>query len=353
MKTIKHPLKWLAIIIAIEMALVAFVTILFDPFYQYHAALPGTKAVLYDRDNQVPGTIRTFEYDSVLLGSSVAENFDSEYLNSMYDCQTLKIIRASGSIADLLYYMEQAHENQNIKNVFWCLDVFALLAPTEVTLYSADTPRYLHTDTILDDFTYLFNKEIIFNKIPYSLAFSWQDKNTGGNSYNWASGKEFGANKAMQFYAKPDDSFPDQLTEESKNLIDENIALVLQEVTSHPDISYTFVFPPYSLLWWDSGYVNGFSSTYFYAIEQALTTLMGLDNVSVYFFMADKEIVCDLNNYMDLVHYRPEINQYMLERVTEGSYKVTDENIEEILSSMADTLTYIINEKIYEYYPNP
>ncbi len=353
MKTVKKPLKWLIILIAAEMILVALITILFDPFYQYHGALPGTKTVLYDRDNQVPGTIRTLEYDSVLLGSSVAENFDSEYLDALYDCQTLKIIRASGSVADLLYYLEQAHENQTIQHVFWCLDIFALTSSTEVTLYSDNTPRYLHTQSVLDDFTYLFNKDILFEEIPYSLAFSLLDRNTGGNAYNWAEGKEFGVEKAKLAYIKPETSnwISDGLTAEYRQLVAANIEMVIQEVTTHPNTEYTFLFPPYSLLWWDSGYVNGLSPTYLYALEQILPALVALDNVSVHFFMSEQDIVCDLNNYMDMVHYRPEVNQYMLDCVSTGSHLVTDSNLEEVLDGMKETVDSIVTEKIYDYYP--
>ena len=100
----------LIIIIAVEFALVAAVVWFFDPFYQYHEPFLGMKAVLNDRDNQMPGTIRNFQYDTLLVGSSVAENFDTDYLDSRYGCKALKVIRASGSVADLLYYVEMAED---------------------------------------------------------------------------------------------------------------------------------------------------------------------------------------------------------------------------------------------------
>lgn len=353
MKPVKRPLKWLLTLIAAEMALVALITVLFDPFYQYHATLPGTETVLYDRDNQVPGTIRTFEYDSVLLGSSVAENFDSDYLDTMYNGKFIKIIRASSSIADLRYYMDQAHEEQEITNVFWCLDLFAFTFSTEVTLYAGNIPRYLHTDTIFDDFTYLFNKEILFEKIPFSLACSYLGRNTGGEAYNWAADKTFGAESAMRSYNKPAGNFSDSgvVSPENKELIDTNLAMALDEITSHPETQYTIVLPPYSLLWWDSGYVNELSSAYLYAMEQVLTTFVPLENVTVHFFMNERNIICDLNYYMDMLHYSPEINQYMLECVSKGSHLVTEENLNEVISDMNETVDYIVTEKIYDYYP--
>ena len=49
------------------------VVVIFDPFFQYHKALPGLKAVLADKEYQVVGTLKNFDYDSVVVGSSVAE----------------------------------------------------------------------------------------------------------------------------------------------------------------------------------------------------------------------------------------------------------------------------------------
>lgn len=353
MKQIKRPLKWLLILIAGELALVALITFLFDPFYQYHSALPGTKAVLYDRDNQVPGTIRTFDYDSVLLGSSVAENFDSDYLNTMYDGEFIKIIRASSSIADLRYYMDMAHKEQEIKNVFWCMDVFAYTFSTEVTLYEDNIPRYLHTGTVLDDFPYLFNKEILFQKIPYFLVSSYLGTNTGGNAYNWAADKTFGPASAMRSYNKPAGDFADSgiVSSADKERIDTNLAMALEEITAHPETQYTVVLPPYSLLWWDSGYVNNIASSYLYAMEQSMTALVPLENVTVHFFMNERDIICDLNYYMDMLHYSPEINQYMLDCINAGTHMVTEDNLEETVAGMKETVDYIVTEKIYDYYP--
>lgn len=346
----KRALKWLIAFIGIDLAAIAFIVILFDPFYQYHRPIPGMQEVLYDRDNQVPGTIRTYAYDTVLLGSSVVENFDTDYMDTAFGGHALKIIRASGSAADLLYYLEQAHEGRFIRHIFWGLDIFALTASTEVTLYSADIPRYLHTKTVLDDFPYLFNKEILFEKIPLMLFYSGTGKNTAGRAYDWSEGKIFEAAQAMRAYEKPAQPAIGCDMERELQYFDANISAVWEEISGHPETEYTIFFPPYSMLWWDCGYTNGIGEVYFYVLEKTFETLLPCENVSLYFFQADRDIICDLDNYMDMVHYSPKINQYMLECMAAGSHEVTAENAQEILQNMKDTYEYIIYDKIYEYY---
>ncbi len=346
-KALKHLIRNIVGLLAAVMLVVYLV----DPFYQYHAPFFGLPAVLYDRDHQVVGTIRSFEYDSVLLGSSVAENFNTDYLKEQYDCDTLKVIRASGSVADLLYYMDMVHEEQELKRVFWSLDIFALTSSTEVTLYGEEFPRYLHTKSILDDYSYLLNKDVLFMKIPLTFAYGAQGRNSNGQAYDWSADKDFSAAGAMRAYVKPEENLPMQSFEEEKPLIAENIRMVLEEINSHPQTEYTILFPPYSMLWWDSGYVNGISEKYFYVLEQVLPQLIACENVKVYFFMAEKDIVCNLDNYMDMIHYTPAINQFMLEQLDREKYLVDAENQDAVLQEMRQVYEEMIEEHIYKYYP--
>lgn len=362
----KSALQYLAGLILLFLFLAAAIVVVFDPFYQYHKPWFGLKAVLNDRDNQVVGTIRTFDYDSVLLGSSVAENYDSSFLDASFDCTTLKVIRASGSTADLLYYLDKAHRRQELKNVFWSMDIFALTASPQITLTSKDIPRYLHTDTVLDDWPYLWNKEILCETIPQMLAFSQMNMNTEGQAYNWARGKNFSAEGAMRAYDKPteenvfyavEDSVDASVEEvedafsmdEQQNLT-ENLSMIEEELSTHPDTAYTIIFPPYSMMWWDCGYVNGVVETYFEVLEQTIPILLTHDNAKVYFFANDRDIICNLDNYMDMIHYSPDINQYMLEEIVKGIHRVSEANWEEVLEDMKNTCEYIVDEGIYNYY---
>lgn len=362
----KSAFRYLAGLIVLFLFLAAAIVVVFDPFYQYHEPWFGLNAVLNDRDNQVVGTIRTFDYDSVLLGSSVAENYDSSFLDASFDCTTLKVIRASGSTADLLYYLDKAHRRQELKNVFWSMDIFALTASPQITLTSKNTPHYLHTDTVLDDWPYLWNKEILCETIPQMLAFSRMGMNTQGQAYNWARGKNFSAEGAMRAYDKPkeenvfyaaEDSVDTSAEEvedafsmdEQQNLT-ENLSMIEEELSMHPDTSYTIIFPPYSMMWWDCGYVNGVLETYFEVLEQTIPVLLTHDNAKVYFFASDRDVICNLDNYMDMIHYSPDINQYMLEEIVQDGHRVSEANWEEVLADMKNTCEYIIDEGIYNYY---
>lgn len=349
----KTALKRLIIFIVAELAVIAAVVWLSDPFYQYHEPFFNLKAVLNDRDNQMAGTIRNFCYDSLLAGSSVAENFDTDWLNTAYDCNALKVIRASGSMADLLYYVDMAEEEQDIKNIFWCLDIFAMNASTEVQLYDDDVPRYLHTKTLLDDMPYLFNKEILLEKIPAMIVCSLKGINTGGQAYNWAAGKNFSVEGAMRWYERPEEAGQNIVKKDPElymETVEENIKMLAEQIEKHPEIQYRFLIPPYSMLWWDCAWVNGEEEERFYVLEKTILMLLTFDNVEIYYFQNDRNIICDLDNYMDMIHYSPEVNQFMLEQMRAGNYRLTEENREETLADMRGLTRTIHEEEIYKYY---
>ena len=353
MLTTKKALKNFMIWIVAGFLLIGGITVLFDPFYQYHGPLPGMKTVLFERETQVIGSIRNLSYDSVLLGSSVVENCDSAYLDEVYGCKTLKVVKGSGSTADLMYYLDAAHEEKEIKHVFYGLDLFALKMPCEVTVVSQYSPKYLYTDTILDDGSYLFNKDVLFEKIPLMIAYSLTDKNTGGHAYDWSEDKIFGAAKAMEAYDGPYEALPDKDFSEEKQTIADNIQLITNEISSHPDTLYTIFLPPYSLLMWDDTCRQGELEEYCYMLEEVLPGLLAFENVEVYDLQTEETIVCNLDLYMDKVHYSPVINQYMLASMArkDPSYLLTEENWQDKLTDLRKMCEKITAKEIYRYYP--
>ena len=62
----KNFLKKLVIFILVVAFFVAGVVFLFDPFFHYHKPIRPLKAVLTQAEYQVIGTLRTFDYDSLI-----------------------------------------------------------------------------------------------------------------------------------------------------------------------------------------------------------------------------------------------------------------------------------------------
>ena len=344
-KFLKHFFTGSGILLLLCMAAV----LLFDPFFQYHKPLPGLKAVLTDKEYQCIGSLKTFDYDSVIAGSSVAENYNNAWFDEGFDCTSIKAIRSYGATADLCYFLDTAFNEHELKYVFYNLDPSALSADPVTTFESTGCPMYLYDDNYFNDIEYLLNKDVLLEKIPYLIAQSLIGDYDEGNSYNWAQWKEFNSDMALGLYIrKPSVAEMKPADYYQKNL-DGNISLLTEQISAHSKTTFKIFIPPYSMLWWDNIYRHGDTESYLYNMETAIATLLTYDNVEFYYFQNDREIITDLENYMDILHFSPEINQYICNSLINKSHRLTEENYQQAISDMREFSYEIVNERMAPY----
>ena len=136
----------------------------------------------------------------------------------------------------------------------------------------------------------------------------------------------------------------------SLDVIHGNVELLTDQVTAHPDTVYRFLVPPLSMMWWDCAYVNGEQDMRIYALDQAVSALLSCENAEVYYFQNEESIVCNLDYYMDMVHYSPDISRYMLDQMSAGHNRVDAGNWKETLACLRELAARISREEIYRYY---
>ena len=337
---------------ALLLILAAVTVVVFDPFYHYHGPVFGLKAVVTKSEYQCIGTIRNFEYDSVLCGSSTAENYNNAWFDTAFDAKTVKAIKSSGTTADLTYYLEEAFSTHAVKNVFYSLDLFALDGDPEKNFVNASMPLYLFDHNIFNDVKYVLNKDVLFEDIPYLLAMNLAGGYDEGTSYNWWQYKVFSAEETLSHYDRSGEVQPVVKKEEYQPRVDGNLDLIVSMVEAHPETQFTFFLPPYSMLWWDSVNRSGQLNEYLYAREQAMERLIAYGNVSIFDFQSDEEIVLNLDHYMDPVHFSADVNHFMVEEAADrnSEYRVTQENKKELLQKMEKLTKKILLEEIDQYF---
>lgn len=345
----KKFLKWFTISSICLLLLCMGLVILFDPFYQYHKPLPGLNAVLTDKEYQCIGTLKTFDYDSLIIGSSVSENYNNHWFDQSFDCTCVKAIRSYGATADLCYLLDTAFAHQDIKYVFYNLDPSALSADPVATYESTGCPMYLYDDNPFNDYQYWFNKDVLFEKIPYMLANSFLGDYDEGLSYNWAQWKNFNEDMILGLYIRRPSVAEMKAADYYQENLNANLSLLTEQITAHPETCFKIWIPPYSMLWWDNMYRTGETDAYLYNMEYAMETLLSYDNVELYFFLNDREVVTNLDNYMDLLHFSQDINEYIYQCVVADSHRVTIDNYQEIMDDTADFAYEVVNELVLPY----
>ena len=319
--------------------------VVFDPFFQYHKPLKGLKAVLTDKEYQCVGSLKTFDYDSVIAGSSVSENYNNGWFDQGFGCKSIKAIRSYGATADLCYLLDIAFEHQDLKYVFYNLDPSDLEADPETTYELTGCPMYLYDDNYVNDVRYWLNKGVLMEKIPYLIANSLMGDYDENNSYNWAQWKEFNSDMILGLYIRKPSVSEMKPRDYYEDLLRKNLDMLTDRITAHPETEFYIFVPPYSMLWWDNIYREGDTEAYLYNMEQAMKTLLAYENVKMFYFQNDREIITDLENYMDILHFSPEINRYICDSLIAGKRQVNSENYAEEIRSMRD-LAYETVEKL-------
>lgn len=346
-------LKRTLILILIFAILVACTVGVIDPFYHYHKPIGPLKAVLNEKEYQCMGTLKNFEYDAVIAGSSVSENFNNRWFDEGFGCTSIKAIRSYGATADLCYMLDTAFNSGNeIRYVFYNLDPSSFKSDTETTFKQTGCPMYLYDDDPINDVEYLFNKDVLFKSIPYMIAKSAEPDYDEGTSYNWGQWKEFDLAMCTGLYLR----HPRVATMNDAAYMDDvlydNISLIENEVISHPDTCFYIYMPPYSMLWWDNAYREGDTEFYIHATKECMKKLISHENVRFYYFMNDREIITNLESgYMDTLHFSPEVNKSICEslRGDDEKYRVQYDEIENATEDMRK-LAYEITDSLMEPY---
>lgn len=85
--------KWfigcLSAIIAITVAMVVTVWVI-DPYFHFHKPFPFVSYRLYDERYTNDGISRHFEYDTIITGTSMAQNFKPSELDRIFGVTSVK-----------------------------------------------------------------------------------------------------------------------------------------------------------------------------------------------------------------------------------------------------------------------
>ncbi len=341
----KKFLKLLIVSMAAVLLLPMAAVFIFDPFFHYHRPIKPLKAVLTQAEYQVIGTLKTFDYDSLIAGSSMAENYNNRWFDEKFKVKTVKAVKPGANTSDLVYLLNRAYQYREIKNIFYTLDIAAVNTTVREHYVNEGMPLYLYNDFLLDDVKYLLNKHVLLKEIPYMIANSFLGDYDEGNSYNWAKYKQFG----NLSYELTKEKKEEKNIEEYKENVEFNLNQLEELIGNHQETRFIFMIPPYSSLWWYEAYMCGDLEYNFYTLEQCFEKLLAYSNVEIYYFQDIEEIVSDLSLYMDLLHYHPEINKRLVDSIGNKDYLVTMENKKDKIESIKRLADKCINKYAKEY----
>lgn len=330
--------KWLIAVARLCMILMVVMmgmTYFIDPFFQYHVKdhqyMLNTKYVS-------PGLIKNYDYDTIMIGSSMTQNFDMQDFADEMDCKPLLIGSGGINLQEMVEYIELAQSQGKASDYYICADLYLFAQENDST-----NIQYLFEDSALSTIKYVLSFEAWFRFMPVDVALTtakklgitlpaaFEKKMSIASYQYWGDEEIYGEDIVIERYKNGRYSISDVDTENLYPRMVEQIDLLFEKLDSSNENIY-FFFPPYSALYWcevqDSGYFNEYLRAKKYLIQQAT------DNGCVVYDFQSDELIQDLNNYKDYTHYSPQINLWMLQCFSEGRYVVTEENSAEYRSQL-------------------
>lgn len=308
------------------------ITVYVDPLFHFHAPVEGIEYPLYDDKYMNDGIVRHFDYDAIIIGSSMAANFRTSVCDGVFGTHAVKIPLYGASYREINELLEQAFDhNDKITRVVRGLDSTMLITDKDI-VYNEGRPEYLYDDNLLNDVEYVWNKDIYFQFTEYVFTFMRQGgKSTNFDTYkSYAGDYAYDAQRLKESYAVSREERAAEehlLSKEDIQMLTQNLEQnVLALVREHPETEFYLFFPPYSILCFDQWRQRGELDRMLDAHEKAIQILLPYDNIHLYTFFDRFEMICDLGNYTDTLHYNREVCDRMLQCMAVGDGLLTEDN---------------------------
>lgn len=317
-----------------------------DPFFHYHKPLrsdynlDGAYARYYN-----DGFIKFFDYDAIILGTSMCNNFKVSTLQNLFGVDKAIKVNASGSyFNETNVYLQNAFaRNPELKLIVRSVDCDCLMRDkSEESIYAREA-YYLRDNNVFNDVNYIFNKKVMLESYKTSVAdwdeyLSWRWPPTGKQALEVVDG----------LYGGP---VPEQrqMGEEkyykTVENIEENLVTIMRE---NPDTKFYLFFTPYSVCYWGDLLYNGDLEMQIQAQRIAIEQILQCENAYLFSFCNNFDMVCNLDNYIDRQHYAYWINEEILNYMYQGQYQLTLDNYEEYLEEITTFYTTYSYSKLCE-----
>lgn len=355
-KSIITTKLWVAgffFLVLASLSLIAYFTIKTDPFFHYHK--PNTdsyKYSLYNQRSQNDGIIKHFDYDAMIVGTSMTENFKTSDMDLFFGTNSIKVPYSGGTYKEINDSVETAiKSNPDLKIVVRGLDMGKFIQDKDLMREDlGEYPTYLYDNNIFNDVKYVFNRDVIFRLVYPMLKENDEEDFVGGitsfDDYSyWMERFEFGPGVVCpDGVTEPNREYDFHLSQEEEKIVRDNIrqnvALLAEQ---NPEVTFYCFFTPYSALWWKNMINDGLLGKQTEAERVVIEELLKVSNIKLYSFNTMPEITTDLNNYRDITHYASWINSLMLRYMKDEVGLLTEDNYMDYLDNeynLYNTLDY-------------
>jgi hypothetical protein len=324
------------VLTAAVLSVIAFLNWKVDPFQQYRLA-PAYQA-RFPRALQRyinPGLAKNADYDFVITGSSLMENYDLSEVNRLCNVRSINLATSAISAFEERKILEVALRHRLPRRVVMTLDFNSFAPPADSSLPEIPDPLplYLYDDKRFNDFRYLLNGTVTMRSLAILRGVRIGNYSTNfDRAWSWDHEVSFSRARALKDIdpANINRRFKQgpRTRERMYSSFDVNIAELVEK---HPGTEFNLIFPAYSIVVWADFAQRGQLDVSLDFKRHVFQRLSALPNVRIFDLQWDREITHNLDLYSDIYHFNPSINRQMLASVcgNEPKYRVTEKKLDE------------------------
>ena len=329
--------KWFQkciLVLLLLLVLIVAVVVFVDPYFHYHRPFDFMSYRLYEERYINDGIGRHFDYDAIITGTSMAQNFKPSEMDALFGTRAVKMPFSGAGYAELSENLDRAlARNGNVKMVLWAVDYNGLLRSYDWQQYE-NYPTYLYDNNPFNDVSYVLNKSILYHGVmPNALmSLTGQPRTTMDEYSSWVN--ETGLEHILLSYDRNNVNIPatvDFGDSEKQTVIQTIENNFVDLIEKYPDTEFYLFYTPYSICYWDAQNIKGTIQRQTEAEKLATEMLLQYPNVKLYNFFDQYEVICNPDYYNDDGHYSAEINSRILGWMAEGTGLLTQDNYEERL----------------------
>lgn len=297
------------------LALCAGTVFLLDPFEHYRESriLP-----LYDQESyNNPGIARNYDYDAVILGTSMVEMSHPSLVDELFGVHAVKLPMRGSYTAQMGWQLAHVLQRRPLTLAILAVDAYSLLGRPDDT---QEIVRYLWNDNPLDDVNYLLNRDVLFVRVPRLLQNIGKPLATKRDDmYTWTDVVFSRQSVLSSVTFAPQSPMAQPLPQRTA----ENIGRHLEPyIAAHPETRFCIYMPPYSVAYWYVMTRGGLSERQYAARASLSDMLLAYDNVEIYDFSSCEEWITDLDSYFDYSHHSGEISDALMRAMAAGEQRV-------------------------------
>ena len=331
---------FLCVIPILLLSLVALINYAVDPLqlFRVNASIGLYKNQRFQNSGLIISYLNSdMGYDSIFIGTSLSENFDTERAYGDHEIRALRLTMVGGYWKEHEIVATAALETGKVKRVFWELWGETYMNDNKMPFRSTKGfPEKLYSneqDGLTRAFSYLINgmtstlsfdllKNGKFNEFTPDDYSQWMHEHiVKGHFLDYNSAEKVTSLAAL---VKTQREKISRDKESTTNLF-VNIDRLLLLIDAYPMVRFDLFVPPVSL-------VANVGETYWpkFAnyVRYVSKKLAKRPNAHLFSFATLKGIVNNNANYEDTVHYGQGVNDFMMEEMLNGRNEITPRNVE-------------------------